>query len=171
MSKRRLVVSLAVGLALAAAGWWAAKSFWLMPPPAYSTQMIAYGVAHQIAGRPAIIALRLGVLANTLGPDQIKGPVPVSMLVAPYTPLAKKNKLKGDLLALLDVDASGSVAGVREMTFHYDSSEGARLANNNNSVLTGFGNSVLQTAHSWKFKPATEKGEPVPATVIVQVRF
>ena len=160
MSKSKLVVSLAVGLALVASGWWAAKIFWLMPPPAYSTQMIAYGVPHQIAGGSAI-AIRLGDGRDASNRDQIKGPVPVAIPAPPYIPLAKKNKVKGDMEALLDVDASGSVAGVREI---YSSSVGG-------SVSAELAKSVLHTAQTWKFKPAMEKGEPVPAMVIVQVRF
>jgi TonB family protein len=149
MSKRKLVVSLAVGLALVAAGWWTAKIF--SPPPTSSTQMIAYVVVPQTEGRP-VIALR--GLSTPFG-DQIKGPVPVSM---PAPLLAKKSKVKGNVETLLEVDASGSVAGVREI---YSSSVGDPEA----------AKSLLHTAETWKFKPAMEKGEPVPATVIVQVRF
>src|SRR5215472_7309341 len=43
MSKPKFVVSMAIVLTLVAAGWWAAKPLWLTAPPAYSTQMIAYG--------------------------------------------------------------------------------------------------------------------------------
>jgi hypothetical protein len=61
MSKPKLVVSFAFALVpLVARGWWAAKTLWLMAPPAYATQMIACRVAHQIAGGTVAIALRLG---------------------------------------------------------------------------------------------------------------
>lgn len=155
MSKPKPVVSLAIALVtLVAAGWWAAKTLRLVAPAAYSMEMIAYGVPQQTAGGPAI-ALRLGEGDHAPGRDKIKGPVPVSM---PAPPLAKKNKFKGDVEALLDVDASGSVAGVREIY-------------SNGVSSAGLANTVLDIAHTWKFEPATEKGKPVPATVIVQVRF
>jgi hypothetical protein len=162
MSKPKLVVSSTVALAtLVAAGWWANKTLRLMGPPAYSTQMIAYGVAQQIeAGRPIAVSLHLADGNHAPRPDQIKGPVPVSMATAPYTLLAKKNKVKGDLIALLIVDASGSVAGVTEVTGHYFGRADPELANR-----------VLNTAQTWKFKPATKQGEPIPAMVIVQVKF
>ena len=39
MSKPKLVVSFAFALVpLVATGWWAAKTLWLMAPPAYATQ-------------------------------------------------------------------------------------------------------------------------------------
>ena len=75
-------------------------------------QRIEYGVAQQRAGEPAI-ALRRGDGGHALGGDRIKGPV--SMPAPSYLPLAKNNKVQGDVEALLDVDASGSVAGVREI--------------------------------------------------------
>jgi hypothetical protein len=82
--------------------------------------------------------------------------VPLSM-PAPHIPLAKKNKVKGEVEALLDVNTSGSVAWGRQI---YSSNvDDARLAK-----------SLVDIAHT-KFKPATEKGEPVPALVVVGVRF
>jgi len=154
MSKPKFVVSLVTGLTLIAAGWWAAKTYF-MPPPAYSTRMIAYGVARQTVGGP-VIGLRLGDGRNASDLDPIKGPVPVSMPAPPY--IAKKNKVKGEVEALLDLDASGSVAGVTAI--HSSSVDDVE-----------FVKGVLHTAQTWKFKPAMEKGESVPARVIVQVRF
>lgn len=82
-----------------------------LTPPACSTEMIAYGVAQQTAGGAAT-ALRLGYGGQAFGRDQIKGPVPVSM---PAPLLAKKNKVKGNVETMLEVDSSGSVAGIMEM--------------------------------------------------------
>lgn len=155
MSKPKLVVSLAIALAtLVAAGWWATKTLRLMAPAPYSTEMIAYGVGKQTADGPATV-LHLGASGQALGSDQIKGPVPVSM---PLLLVAKKNKGKGNVQAMLKVDASGSVAGVVEM---YSKNEG----------MAEVMQSLTDNAHTWRFKPATERGESVPATVIVQLRF
>jgi hypothetical protein len=152
MPKPKLIVPLAIALVtLVAAGWWAALR---RMTPTVSTEMIAYSVVRSTAGASAI-ALHLGRGGVDFGPEQIKGPEPVSMS-APS--LAKKNKASGNVETMLRVDASGSVAGVTEM---YSTNVGnAEVVNN-----------LLHVAHTWKFKPATEQGKPVAAMVIVQTRF
>lgn len=82
------------------------------------------------------------------------------MSVPPYTPLAKKNRVEGAIVAMAEVDASGSVAGVK--LTRVDLSSG---------VSAGLEQGVIETVRTWKFKSATEKGKPVPATVRVQASF
>jgi TonB family protein len=160
MSRPKLVGSLAIVLvALVTVGWWATKTFWLAAQSTHPTPMIFYGSGAMEGGRcfgcPVVSVSEVYV-----GDTQIKGPVPVSMHVPHYTPLAQKNKVWGAVVALVDVDASGGVAGVKLTKVDLSSSISAGLEQGvNNTLLT------------WKFKPATEKGKPVPATVQAQVNF
>ena len=171
MSKPKLVVSLTIAVAaLIAVGWWAARAFWPMAPPASSAQMVAYAVMQQTAGGPVPIALH--VITGVALADEIKGPVPVSMPTAPFTSRVKKNKVKGDAVALLIVDASGSFAGATEVTIRGKSPEDAeKLAETPGNLGAVLANSLTDIMHTWKFKPAMEKGKPVSAMVIVQLRF
>jgi TonB family protein len=158
MSKTRRFVSLAIALAaVVMASWWAAKTFWLTAPPTRSTQMNAYA---KVEGGHCLGCPVVHVEEHYLGGTCIKGPVPVSMPMPPYTPLAKKNKIEGAVAALLDVDASGSVAGVKLTTVDLSSSASA-----------GLEQGVIGAVSAWKFEPATGKGKPMPATVQVQVSF
>jgi TonB family protein len=156
MSKTKRIASFAIALtALVTASWWATKTFWLTAP--HSTQMIAYG---EIEGGHCLWCPVVFVGEQHVGGTQIKGPVPVSMPVPPYTSLAKKNKVEGAVVALVDVDPTGRVGGVK--LTKVDLSSG---------VSAGLEQGVIDTVRAWKFKPATEKGKPMPATVRVQVSF
>jgi len=53
------------------------------------------------------------------------------------------------------VDASGNVIGVKLVR----------------GVGEGLDESAIGTLRTWKFKPATKKGKPVPVRVIVEVSF
>lgn len=158
MSKVKLMVSLSIAAAaLVTVGWWAARTCWLAPRTV-STHMTAYEKTE--GGRCLGCPLVSVEEQQYLGGTRIKGPVPVSMPLPPYTPLAKKNKVEGAVVALADVDASGSVTGVKLTRVDLSS-----------SVSAGLEQGVIETVRTWKFKPATEKGKPVPATVRVQASF
>jgi len=158
MSKPKLAVSLAIVLvALVTVGWWATKTFWLFAPSTHSKPMISYG---GITGDPCFGCPVVSVAEAYLGDTQIKGPVLVLMHVPPYTPLAKKNKVYGAVVAQVDVDACGSVAAVKVTKVDLSS-----------SISAGLEQGVNDTLRTWKFKPATQKGKPVPATVQAQVNF
>ena len=68
--------------------------------------------------------------------------------------------MQGAIVAAVDVDASGNVAAVK-----------LTAVSLSRSVSDGLDQSVIDTVRTWKFKPATKKGKPVPATVHVQVNF
>jgi TonB family protein len=157
MSKAKHMVLLAITLAaLVVTGWWAAKTFWLTSP-IHSMQMVAYA---EIQGGRCLGCPVVYVEEQPLGGTQINGPVPVSMPVPPYTRLATKDKIEGAVVTLVNVDASGSVAGVKLSTVDLSS-----------NVSAGLRQGVIDTVRTWKFKPATEKGKPMPATVQVRVSF
>lgn len=158
VSKLKLAVSLPIVLvALVTVGWWAVNSFWLTAPSTNSAQMISYG---KMEGDHCLGCPQVWVAEMYFGNARIKGPVPVSMPVPPYTPLAKKNKVAGAVVALADVDAGGNVADVKLTKIDLSS-----------NVSAGLEQGVIDAVRTWRFKPATEKGKPVPAKVHVQVTF
>jgi len=170
MSKPRLIVSLMIALTvIVAVGWWSVRTFWLTAPAGLPAErMVGYGsVGAPGSGVPSTLMFYLvkddghsGFAVRPLGGAQIKGPVPISMPGPPYTPQAKKDKVQGAIVAAVDVDASGNVAGVKLTT--------VSLSRN---LSDGLDQSVIDTVRTWKFKPATNKGKPVPVKVTVQVNF
>jgi TonB family protein len=58
------------------------------------------------------------------------------------------------------MDTSGNVAGVKLTA--------VSLSRN---LSDGLDESVINTVRTWKFKPATKKGKPVPVRVVVDVDF
>jgi TonB family protein len=169
MSKPRLIASLVIALAvLAAAGWWAVRKFYLTAPTGLPPQaMVGYGSA-SAPGSEGVSALMFCLViddghsgsAVRTADVQVKGPVPISMPAPPYTPQAKEDKVEGAVVAAVDVDAGGNVAGVNLTA--------VSLSRN---LTDGLDESVIQTLRTWKFKPAMKKGKPVPEKVRVQVDF
>jgi TonB family protein len=155
MSKPRLIGSLVIALAvIVATGWWAVKTFWLVAPLSRagpSTRMFGYGIGER-DGRFAMVYFDLE--------GDVKGPVPISTPMPPYTPQAKDDKVQGAVVTAVDVDASGNVAGVKLTA--------VSLSEN---LRDGLDESVIDTLRTWKFKPAMKKGNPVPVKVRVQVNF
>jgi TonB family protein len=170
MSKPRLIASLAIAFAvLVGAGSWAVKTFWLRAPLGSPTHMIGYiySSGGPGGGFPSTFMYymaegdgRAGFSLRDFGRAQIKGPVPISMPGPPYTSQAKKDKVEGAVFALVDVDADGNVAAVRLTA--------VSLSRN---LTDGLDQSVIDTVRTWKFRPATKKGKPLPVTVHVRVNF
>jgi TonB family protein len=156
MSKRRLIASLVIALAvLVATGWWAVKTFWLIAPAGLPTEhMIGYASASAPGSDVPSTLMFYKVEGD------VKGPVPVYQPEPPYTSQARKDKVQGTVVLTVAVDASGNVAGVK-LT-------GVSLSR---SVGEGLEESAMQTLRTWKFKPAMKKGKPVPVMVIVEVSF
>jgi TonB family protein len=172
MSKRRLIASLVIALAvLVATGWWAVKTFWLIAPAGLPTEvMVGYGSFSGPGSDVPSASFMLYIVnddghagfggVRTVGGVQIKGPVPISVPPPPYTPQAKKDKVEGAIVAAVDVDASGNVAGVK-----------LTAVSLSKSVSEGLDESVINTVRTWKFKPAMNKDKPVPVKVHLQVNF
>jgi TonB family protein len=154
MSKPRLIASLVIALAiLVATGWWAVKTFWLTVPlgtPEHAV-MFGYGISEG-DGRSALLYAK--------AEGDIKGPVPISTPLPPYTAQARKDKVQGAVVAAVDVDASGNVSGVKLTALS--------LSRN---LTEGLDQSVIETLRTWKFKPVLKKGKPVPTKTTVQVNF
>jgi len=170
MSRPRLVGSLAIVVAvIVGAGWWAVETFWLIAPgePAAMRTEGYWSGGAPGSGIPTAFMLYIvkddghhGTGGVRTVDERVKGPVPVSMPPPPYTDQAKKDKVQGAIVAAVDVDARGNVAGVKLTA--------VSLTHN---LVDGLDQGVIDTVRTWKFKPATKKGKPVPATVSVQVNF
>jgi TonB family protein len=171
MSKPRLMVSLAIAFAvLVAAGWWSVKTFRLMASAGLPVErMVGFGYSSGSVGSDGASTFMLyrgdddghaGFWVRSVGGVQIKGPVPISMPAPPYTPQAKKDKVQGAIVAAVDVDASGNVAGVN-----------LTAVSLSRDLREGLDQSVIDTVRTWKFKPAMKEGKPVPAKISVQVTF
>jgi len=172
MSKPRLIASLVIALVvLGATAWWGARTFWFIAPAGPATHTVVYGFGTSSApgseGASAYVFYGLydsgdhtGFSARTIDGVQIKGPVPTSMPMPPYTPQAKKDKVEGAVIAAVEVDASGNVAGVRLTA--------VSLSRN---LCDGLDESVMESLRTWKFQPAIKQGKPVPAKVTVHVTF
>jgi TonB family protein len=150
MSKRRLVVSLVIALAvLVGTGWWAVKTFWLTAPLGTPTQVLVTS-GSRVPGSEFPSTLTF----YKVGGD-VKPPVPVYQPEPAYTPQGRKDKVQGTVVLWVGVDASGNVAGVKLVK----------------GVGKGMDESAIETVRTWKFKPATKKGKPVPVMCVVEVGF
>jgi TonB family protein len=156
MSKRRLIASLVIALAvLLVTGWWAVKTFWLTAPAGPPTEhMIGYASASAPGSDVPSTLMFYKVEGD------VKPPVPIYQPEPSYTPQARKDKVQGTVVLTAAVDASGNVAGVKLTALSLS-----------RSVGEGLEESAMQTVRTWKFKPAIKKGKPVPVMVIVEVSF
>jgi len=156
MSKPKLVVSLVIALAvIGATGWWAVKTYRLIAPSGPSSHMVVgYGSAS-----PPGSDVPSTFMYYTVGGD-VHAPEPIHWPTPSYTPQARKDKVQGAVVTAVDVDAGGNVAGVKVTALS--------LSNN---LSDGLDESVLQTLRTWKFKPGTKDGRPVPVRVTVEVNF
>lgn len=74
----------------------------------------------------------------------------------PYTPEARKAKLSGIVVLSVVVSATGKVVEVKEVS---------------KPLGLGLDESAIKTVRSWKFKPGTRNGAPVPVRVTTQITF
>jgi len=65
------------------------------------------------------------------------------------------SKIQGTVRLLVSIDAQGNVSGTSVA----------------NALESSLDKSAADTVRTWKFKPATRHGIPVPATVAVNVEF
>ena len=150
MSKPRLIASLVIALAvLAAAGWWAVRTFWFIPPLPTKT-VVTYG---SFSPPGSNVPPKTLVVYNVEG--DVKAPVPIYKPEPAYTKEARAAKLEGTDVFWVVVDGTGNVADVRLVR----------------SVGMGLDESASETLRTWKFKPAMKKGKPVPVRVVVEVSF
>ena len=151
MSKRRLIASLAIALAvLAVAGWWAVRTFRLTSPAGTPPTVKSASI-----GSAAQRTIKYDVGKVYQVGDDVTAPVPIYKPEPAYTKEARAAKLEGTDVFWIVVDTSGNVADAELLR----------------GVGKGLDESAMQTARTWKFKPAMKKGKPVPVRVVVEVSF
>jgi TonB family protein len=96
------------------------------------------------------------VSSITPTPRDVTPPVPTYMPEPSYTRQARHDKIEGGVKVWIVVDAQGNVADAREVSM---------------PLGDGLDEEAIKTVKTWKFKPATRDGVPVPVRVIVEVTF
>ena len=85
----------------------------------------------------------------------VTAPIPIYKPEPPYSEEARKAKYQGTVVVLIIVDAQGSVSDARIVK----------------PLGLGLDEKALETVRTWKFKPGTRNGVPVPVRVMVEVTF
>lgn len=93
------------------------------------------------------------------GPEAARGgvsePIPIHKPDPPYSKRARQAKLQGTLVLWVDIDREGNVTDTIIVK----------------PLGLGLDANALETVRTWKFQPAMRNGTPVPARVMVVVRF
>jgi TonB family protein len=95
-------------------------------------------------------------LSRSLRAERVTAPVPTYKPEPGYSPKARHKKIEGKVVLWIVVDAQGNVTDARETS--------KRLGG-------GLDEKAIETVKTWKFKPATRNGVPVPVRVVVEVAF
>jgi TonB family protein len=85
----------------------------------------------------------------------ITAPIPIYRPEPAYSEEARKAKYQGTVVLIIVVDAQGNVSDARVVK----------------PLGMGLDEKALETVRTWKFKPATRAGVPVPVRVGVEVTF
>jgi len=157
MSNFRLMASLVAALAtLGVAGALVARALPLTAPGLTPPAMISppSGVPAQVADSANRTTKTGTGKVYKVGGD-VTAPVPIFKPEPPYSEAARKDKIQGTILLAVVVDAQGNVKKV-----HVDVPLRPDLDAN-----------AVKAVRTWKFKPATRKGKPVPVDLSVEVMF
>ncbi len=85
----------------------------------------------------------------------VSAPIPIYKPEPAYSEEARKAKYQGVVVLWIVVDTQGSVTDVRVVK----------------PLGLGLDEKAVEAVHTWKFKPATRNGAPVPVRVMVEVSF
>jgi TonB family protein len=85
----------------------------------------------------------------------VTAPIPIYKPEPPYSEEARKAKFQGTVVLLIVVDTQGNVADIRTVK----------------PLGLGLDEKAVDTVRTWKFKPGTRNGVPVPVRVYVEVSF
>lgn len=86
----------------------------------------------------------------------VTAPLAIFKPDAGYTPSARHQRIEGTATFRIVIDAQGNVAAVQETS---------------TPLGAGLDQSAMDTLKSWRFKPATRDGIPIPVQVEVQIAF
>jgi TonB family protein len=89
-------------------------------------------------------------------PRDVTPPVPTYRPEPPYTPQARHDKIEGTVVLWIVIDSRGNVTDVREVS---------------KPLGNGLDEKAIEAVKTWKFKPATHNGVPVPVRVTVEITF
>ena len=87
---------------------------------------------------------------DVTAPVKVYGPDP------PYTQEGRQAHLNGQVIMAAVIDAKGNVDSVQEIS---------------KPLGKGLDESAMKTLRTWKFKPATREGQPVPVKVKIEITF
>ena len=128
------------------------------PPPILPPDAAVPGAISDAASNPTARANPL-LLPAPAAPAPVKGgqlqqPKLLSSVAAVYPPLARTQRVQGDVVIDALIDATGKVAETKVIS----------------------GNSLLQKAatdslHQWKYQPAVLNGQPIPVHINVTIVF
>jgi len=168
MSRTRLTVSiLTAAVTLLIAGVSIVRAFPLKSPalqadtPQVSSAAVAGAEADDSSSSPAVAAaqqessIQSGGKVYDVGGD-VQTPEPTYKPEPPYSEQALKNHLSGWVTLSAVVDATGKVASVREIS---------------KPLGQGLDQNAINTVRTWKFKPGTRNGIPVPVRVTIEINF
>jgi TonB family protein len=85
----------------------------------------------------------------------VSAPIPIYKPLPPYSEEARKAKYQGTVVLWIVVTADGGVTDVRVVK----------------PLGLGLDEKAIETVRTWKFKPASRNGAPVPVMMSVEVSF
>jgi TonB family protein len=95
-------------------------------------------------------------LSGSISPRHFTPPVPIYKPDPPYNPQARRHKIQGRATLRIEIDAQGNVSSVQEVS---------------KPLGDELDEQAIETVKTWKFKPATLDGVPVPVRVPVEISF
>jgi len=120
-----------------------------LDPNDKETQLRFEGITQELDAVAEIESHKGGGVRN------LTEPVPVYEQDPPYTPAARHAKTQGNVVLSIIIGKDGSVLSARILK----------------GLDPGLDIKAIETVRTWKFKPATANGQPVPVQVLVQVTF
>ena len=96
-----------------------------------------------------------GITGNGGRRGVFTAPVAIYRPEPPYSEDARRAKLQGTVVLLLEIDATGHAQNIRVVR----------------SLGLGLDERAMETVKTWRFKPASRDGRPVPATATIEVNF
>jgi len=95
-------------------------------------------------------------LAGSTPPGFATAPTPTHHDNPPYSDKARRDKVQGEIILTVAIDAHGKVTDVQELS---------------KPLGDGLDKSAIKTVKTWKFKPATWDGNPLATRTIVELTF
>jgi TonB family protein len=126
------------------------------PPEPQSEPTRAPAVSPQDGPQAATNSPGSSAPASDVDAGNINPPVSIYKINPGYTPEAHAHKIQGVVEMSVVVDAKGNVGDAKEVS---------------KQLGYGLDELALQTVKTWKFKPATREGVPVPVRVNVKMEF